>query len=112
MNHPGETAQLAAIARPTIGLINNAQREHQEFMKSVADVAREHADLLRALPGGGTAILNADDEFYPLWRDIARERNLNVREFGVGARGDRCAPALFAADSAGARRHGRGRLER
>ena len=32
MNHPGEIARLAAIACPTIGLVNNAQREHQEFM--------------------------------------------------------------------------------
>ena len=41
MNHPGETAELAAIAQPTVGVINNAQREHQEFMGSVADVAAE-----------------------------------------------------------------------
>ncbi|MEO7402957.1 MAG: Mur ligase family protein, partial [Burkholderiales bacterium] len=34
MNHPGETATLAAIAQPTVALITNAQREHQEFMKS------------------------------------------------------------------------------
>src|SRR5882672_9661225 len=33
VNHPGETATLAAIASPTVALINNAQREHQEFMK-------------------------------------------------------------------------------
>ena len=32
MNHPGEIAQLAAIAQATVGLVNNAQREHQEFM--------------------------------------------------------------------------------
>jgi UDP-N-acetylmuramoyl-tripeptide--D-alanyl-D-alanine ligase len=36
MNHPGETAQLAAIAQANIALINNAQREHQEFMATVA----------------------------------------------------------------------------
>ena len=39
MNHPGEIAELVRIARPTVALVNNAQREHQEFMKSVADVA-------------------------------------------------------------------------
>src|SRR5438034_1104575 len=60
MNHPGETAELAAIAMPNIGVINNAQREHQEFMKSVADVAAEHAALLNALLDGGVVVLNAD----------------------------------------------------
>ena len=61
MNHPGETAELAVIAQPTIAIINNAQREHQEFMRSVADVAAEHAAIVRALPADGIAVLNADD---------------------------------------------------
>ena len=61
MNHRGETAELAAIAQPTIAVVNNAQREHQEFMRSVADVAAEHAAIVRALPRGGIAVLNADD---------------------------------------------------
>ena len=28
MNHPGEIAELSAIAKPTVALVNNAQREH------------------------------------------------------------------------------------
>ncbi len=35
MNHPGEIATLAAMARPTVALVNNAQREHLEFMHTV-----------------------------------------------------------------------------
>ena len=35
MNHPGEIAQLAALAAPSVALVNNAQREHQEFMATV-----------------------------------------------------------------------------
>jgi UDP-N-acetylmuramoyl-tripeptide--D-alanyl-D-alanine ligase len=85
MNHPGETAQLAAMAQPTIGLVNNAQREHQEFMKSVEDVAHEHADLLRALPRGATAVLNADDAYVDMWRNVARERGVQVRDFAIDA---------------------------
>jgi UDP-N-acetylmuramoyl-tripeptide--D-alanyl-D-alanine ligase len=90
MNHAGETAVLGAIARPTIGLINNAQREHQEFMKSVADVAAEHAALLGALPEGGVAVINADDDYAPYWNEIVTRRNaegamLAVRDFGLRA---------------------------
>jgi UDP-N-acetylmuramoyl-tripeptide--D-alanyl-D-alanine ligase len=84
MNHPGETALLAAIAQPTVAVINNAQREHQEFMKSVADVAAEHAALVRALPEGGTAVLNADDPNVEVWRAAARARpGVTMIEFGL-----------------------------
>ena len=43
MNHPGEIATLARMAQPTVALVNNAQREHQEFMATVEAVARENA---------------------------------------------------------------------
>ena len=81
VNHPGETTYLAAIAAPTIALINNAQREHQEFMNSVADVAREHGAALAALPSHGIAVLNADDDFAGYWRGLAAGRR--VRDFGI-----------------------------
>ena len=82
MNHPGETAQLAALAQPTIAVINNAQREHQEFMRSVADVAQEHASMIAALPADGTAVINADDAHVAVWRATAGART--VRDFGLG----------------------------
>ncbi|WP_114639525.1 UDP-N-acetylmuramoyl-tripeptide--D-alanyl-D-alanine ligase [Polynucleobacter necessarius] len=74
MNHPGETAILADIAKPTIALINNAQREHQEFMATVSAVAQEHADVIRALPQEGIAVFPADSEFTPVWREAAAKR--------------------------------------
>ena len=61
MNHRGETRELCDDRAPTIVVVNNAQREHQEFMASVAEVAAEHADAVVALPHGGVAVLNADD---------------------------------------------------
>lgn len=81
MNHPGETAELAKIAAPTIAVINNAQREHQEFMRSVADVADEHASLIKALPADGIAVINADDAHAGVWRKVAAQRR--VRDFGL-----------------------------
>ena len=47
MNHPGEIAQLAAIAQPTVALVNNAQREHLEFMATVEAVAHAICPHLR-----------------------------------------------------------------
>jgi UDP-N-acetylmuramoyl-tripeptide--D-alanyl-D-alanine ligase len=90
MNHPGETAELAAIAQPTIGLINNAQREHQEFMKTVAAVAEEHGALIDALDASGVVVIGADEEFADYWRGLAGSRP--VRDFGIekpAAVGDR-----------------------
>jgi UDP-N-acetylmuramoyl-tripeptide--D-alanyl-D-alanine ligase len=72
MNHPGEIAQLAAIAQPTVGLVNNAQREHQEFMESVEAVAKENGAVISALPKNGIAVFPADDAFSPLWRVYAK----------------------------------------
>ena len=90
MNHRGETATLAAIAQPTIALINNAQREHQEFMRNVAEVAAEHASLLNVLPDRGVAVINADDSHAGLWRDVVDRRNaegasVSVLDFGLSA---------------------------
>src|SRR3989442_166399 len=81
VNHPGETATLAAIASPTVALINNAQREHQEFMKGVAEVAREHGAVFAAMKPGGTGVINADDEFSGYWRELLAGRR--VRDFGL-----------------------------
>ena len=64
MNHPGEIGHLAGIAGPDVALVNNAQREHLEFMQSVEEVAAENAAVLRALPDDGIAVLNRDDAHY------------------------------------------------
>ena len=74
MNHPGEVAQLAAIAEPTIALVNNAQREHQEFMHTVDAVARENGSVITALPPGGVAVFPAGDAFTEIWADLAGTR--------------------------------------
>jgi UDP-N-acetylmuramoyl-tripeptide--D-alanyl-D-alanine ligase len=85
MNHRGETAELAALARPTIALVNNAQREHQEFMASVAEVAAEHADAIGALAAGGLAVLNADDPHVHGWRTAAQRVRARDITFGLDA---------------------------
>jgi UDP-N-acetylmuramoyl-tripeptide--D-alanyl-D-alanine ligase len=81
MNHPGEIARLAAIAEPTVALVNNAQREHQEFMHTVEAVARENGAVLQALPADGVAVFPGDDEYTELWRGLAGGRK--VLTFGL-----------------------------
>jgi UDP-N-acetylmuramoyl-tripeptide--D-alanyl-D-alanine ligase len=76
MNHPGETAWLAAIAAPSIVLVVNAQREHQEFMQNVAAVADEHALAIKSLPRDGVAVFPADDPHAMVWREAADGRRI------------------------------------
>ena len=71
MNHPGETAVLAKLAEPTVAVVNNAQREHQEFMATVEAVALEHASVIHALAPDGTAVFPADDAYAGIWRVAA-----------------------------------------
>ncbi len=76
MNHPGEIASLAAMARPTVALVNNAQREHQEFMATVQAVAQENGAVISALDATGVAVFPADDAFTTLWQTLAGSRKV------------------------------------
>ncbi|MDH4389974.1 MAG: UDP-N-acetylmuramoyl-tripeptide--D-alanyl-D-alanine ligase [Aquabacterium sp.] len=103
MNHPGEIALLAAIARPTVALVNNAQREHQEFMASVEAVAQENGQVITALPADGVAVYPADDAHAGVWRALAGAR----RQVSFAMQGpadlmpDAAAPATWLADAEG-----------
>ena len=81
MNHKGEIAYLAGIARPTVALVNNAQREHLEFMQSVEEVAAENGSVYDALPADGVAVINADDAHAGFFRSCAGRRR--TLDFGL-----------------------------
>jgi hypothetical protein len=55
MNHPGRRRSSLRSRRPTIAVINNAQREHQEFMKSVATWPRSMRRSCERCPAEGIA---------------------------------------------------------
>jgi UDP-N-acetylmuramoyl-tripeptide--D-alanyl-D-alanine ligase len=84
MNHKGEIPYLAAIAAPTVALVNNAQREHLEFMSSVEEVAAENAAVYDALAKDGVAVVNADDAQAAYFRKRAGAHR--VVDFGLGSK--------------------------
>jgi UDP-N-acetylmuramoyl-tripeptide--D-alanyl-D-alanine ligase len=87
MNHPGEITALAAIAAPTVALVNNAQREHQEFMENVGAVAQENGTVISALGASGVAVFPADDVPHSsVWRALAGSRR--VMTFALAGQAD------------------------
>ncbi|HUR40673.1 MAG TPA: UDP-N-acetylmuramoyl-tripeptide--D-alanyl-D-alanine ligase [Verrucomicrobiae bacterium] len=70
-NHPGEIAALAALAQPDIGVVNNAGDAHLEGFGSREGVARAKGEMFEALEHG-VSVINVDDDYAPLWRELAR----------------------------------------
>ncbi|MDD2722117.1 MAG: UDP-N-acetylmuramoyl-tripeptide--D-alanyl-D-alanine ligase [Gallionella sp.] len=86
MNHPGEIDYLTMIARPEVALINNASGAHLEGMGSVEAVAHAKGEIFTGLQHDGSAIINADDDYAPLWRKLAGVNSL--LEFGLNNHAD------------------------
>ncbi|AOY02319.1 UDP-N-acetylmuramoyl-tripeptide--D-alanyl-D-alanine ligase [Jeongeupia sp. USM3] len=94
MNHFGEIDYLTRMARPDVALVNNAGAAHLEALGSVEGVARAKGEIFAGLVAGGTAILNADDDYAPLWRELATGRSQTG--FGLGAAADVRATGVVA----------------
>jgi UDP-N-acetylmuramoyl-tripeptide--D-alanyl-D-alanine ligase len=85
MSHAGEIAALAGIALPDEGAVTAVAPVHLEFFDSLAGIARAKYELIAALPGGGTAFLNADD---PYVSQFGRGFHGKVVMFGLKATAD------------------------
>ena len=85
MNHPGEIAYLTRLARPTVAVVNNAQRAHLLGLGSVADVARAKGEIFLGLDDDGVAVINADDPHAGLWRQLADARTVVTFGLAPGA---------------------------
>jgi UDP-N-acetylmuramoyl-tripeptide--D-alanyl-D-alanine ligase len=81
----GEIAQLAAIARPKIGVVTAVREVHLSRIGSIDAVERAKAELVEALPADGVAVLNADD---PLVLRIRGRTAARALSYGFAADAD------------------------
>ena len=78
MNHRGEIAPLAGLARPEIAIITGIGTAHIEYLGSLEEIAREKGDLLEKLPATGYGVIPAEDAFASELRSRTKARILEV----------------------------------
>ncbi|BBX96869.1 UDP-N-acetylmuramoyl-tripeptide--D-alanyl-D-alanine ligase [Mycobacterium lacus] len=82
--HPGNIAELAAIAPPAIGVVLNVGTAHLGEFGSPEAIAQTKAELPQAVPSSGVVILNADDPTVAAMADITAARVVRVRRDNTG----------------------------
>jgi UDP-N-acetylmuramoyl-tripeptide--D-alanyl-D-alanine ligase len=88
MNHPGEIAPLARLARPHVVMVTTVAPAHLAAFDSVEGIAREKASIVEGLEPGGTAILNADVATAPILRAAAERQGARILGFGTAGGAD------------------------
>lgn len=81
MNHAGEIAYLSKLTAPTVAVITNAGTAHIEQLGTTEAIARAKGEIFMGLDAQGIAVINADDVYAPLWRQLIGNRS--VIDFGI-----------------------------
>ncbi len=88
MNHPGEIAPLAKMARPHVALVTNVAAVHMAAFDDLAGIAREKGSIFSGLVKGGTAIFNSDPVSVETLAKAARQAGAGCIRFGAQAGAD------------------------
>ncbi|MCW8840077.1 MAG: UDP-N-acetylmuramoyl-tripeptide--D-alanyl-D-alanine ligase [Gammaproteobacteria bacterium] len=90
-NHPGEIAYLTGLVKPQVAIITNAGPAHLEGFGTIEGVAHAKGEIYQGLSDDGVAVINADDAYADLWRELTiRHRTLSFgleRPADIGVRG-------------------------
>ena len=78
INHPGEMKALAEILQPDWAVMTVVGAAHLGLFESEEQIAREKAELFRALPAGGTAVMDVDQPWADLMLAMTSCRRLTV----------------------------------
>ena len=68
---PGDIAYLCQLARPNVAVCLNASAAHLAHYDSVDAIAATKGEIFEGLAGNGLAVINADQQWLPQWREQA-----------------------------------------
>jgi UDP-N-acetylmuramoyl-tripeptide--D-alanyl-D-alanine ligase len=88
MNHRGEIAPLARLARPHVAAITTVEAAHIGHLGSLAEIAEEKADIMLGLPPGAPVVLPRDSASFPALARRAADIGLQVVTFGADPAAD------------------------
>ncbi|PWK60521.1 UDP-N-acetylmuramoyl-tripeptide--D-alanyl-D-alanine ligase [Roseicyclus mahoneyensis] len=83
MNHPGEIAPLARLARPHVAIVTTVAPAHLEAFGVIEGIAHEKAAIFEGLEPGGTALAHADIGTAAILFDKAKACGATLIRFGV-----------------------------
>ncbi|MEL7516984.1 MAG: UDP-N-acetylmuramoyl-tripeptide--D-alanyl-D-alanine ligase [Pseudomonadota bacterium] len=83
MNHPGEIAPLARLARPHVVLVTTVAAAHLAAFDDVAGIAVEKASIMEGLEPDGIGVLNADCDTADILTGTAQELGVRYITFGL-----------------------------
>lgn len=84
MNHSGEITNLTTQVKPDIAIITTVAAAHMGNFESVEEIARAKAEIFDGVKEGGAAVLNANNEWFGLLKELAENKGLKVYTFGEG----------------------------
>jgi len=99
MNHPGEIAPLARMARPDVALITTVAAAHMEAFEGIEGIAREKASIIEGLGPNGVAVLNADIDTATILQKHAVRAQVQMKLFGQMARDYELETVRLAGDA-------------
>lgn len=82
MNHPGEIAPLAKLARPHVAMITTVAPAHLAAFENIEGIAHEKAAIFVGLESAGTAIFNGDLAVTNILKDAATAQAETLISFG------------------------------
>lgn len=97
MNHAGEIAYLTRLAAPTVAMITNAGNAHIAQLGTTQAIASAKGEIFQGLDASGIAVINADDPYAALWRQLAGNRH--IVDFGLNSQAQISARAIAHPDS-------------